>query len=56
MFFSKVMSLFFNKLSRFTIAFLPRSSHLNFITSVNIYSNLGAQKNEIRHCFHFFPF
>jgi len=56
MFFSKVMSLFFNKLSRFVIAFLPRSSHLNFMASVNICSDLGAQKNKIYHCFHFPPF
>ena len=33
-FVSQVMSLFFNKLSRFVIAFLPRSKRLNFMAAV----------------------
>ena len=33
-FVGKVMSLFFNKLSRFVIAFLPRSKRLNFMAAV----------------------
>ena len=51
---SKVMSLFFNKLSRLLIAFLPRNKHL-LITwlPVTICSDFGAQENKICHCFHF---
>ena len=51
-----VMSLLFNTLSRFAIAFLPRSKHLNFMVSVTICSDFGAQENKICHCFHFSPF
>ena len=44
-FVSKVMSLLFNMLSRFVIAFLPRSKHLfkKFMAAVTIYSDFGAQ-------------
>ena len=45
---SKVMSLFFNMLSRFVIAFLPKSKCLNFMAAVTIYSEFGAHKNKIR--------
>ena len=39
----KVMSLFFNMLSRFVIAFLPRSESLfNFVAPVTICSDFGA--------------
>ena len=41
--------------SRFMIAFLPRSMCLNFMASVTICSDFGAQENKICHCFHFFP-
>ena len=50
-FVSKVMSLVFNMLSRFVIAFLPRSKCLNFMIVVTIYSDFGAQENEVSHCF-----
>ena len=50
------MSLLFNMLSRFVIALLPRSKHLNFIAVVTIYSDFGAPPKKICHCFHFFPF
>ena len=40
----KVMSLLFNKLSRFVITFLPRSA-------VTICSDFGAPKNKVWHCF-----
>ena len=51
------MSLFFNMLSRFVIAFLPRSKcFFNFITAVTIRNDLRAQENKICHCFHFPPF
>ena len=49
------MPLLFNMLSRFVIAFLPRSKHL-LITWLQstIHSDFGAQENKICHCFHFF--
>ena len=54
-FVSKVMSLLFNTLSRFVIDFPPRSKCLlNFMSSVTIHSDFGAQENSVCHCFHFF--
>src|SRR5574340_1071630 len=53
-FVSKVMSLLFNMLSRFVIAFLPRSKHLNFMATVSVRSDFGAQESKICLCFHFF--
>ena len=53
-FVGKVMSLLFNMLSRFVIAFLPRNKCLNFMAAGTICRNFGAQENEICHCFHFF--
>ena len=41
---SKVISLFFNTLSRFVLAFLPRSKHLNFMAAVAICSDFGTHK------------
>ena len=41
-FVSKVISLLFNMLSRFLIAFLPRSKCLNFMVAVTICSDFGA--------------
>ena len=41
----KIMSLLFNMLSRFVIAFLPRRKHLNFMVAVTICSDFGAQEN-----------
>ena len=63
----KVMSLLFNTLSRFVIAFLPRSKHLLIswlqppstviFSSVQLLSSdFRAWENKICHCFHFFPF
>ena len=40
----KVISLLFNMLSRFVIAFLPRSKCLNFMAAVTVCSDLGAQR------------
>ena len=38
-------------LSRFVIAFLPRSKHLfNFMATVNICSDFGAQEKKVYHC------
>ena len=50
-FVGKVMSLLFNMLSRFVIALLPRSKHLNFMAAITICSDFGAQKNKVSHCF-----
>ena len=48
-FVSKVMSLLFNTLSRFAIAFLLRSKQsFNFITVVSVCNDLGAQENKIK--------
>ena len=56
-FVSKVMSLLFNTLSRFVIAFLPRSKlSFNYMKAVTVCSDFGAQENKICHCFYFFPF
>ena len=49
--FGKVMSLFFNMLSRFVIGFLPRSRHL----LISWLQSLFAQENKICHCFHCLP-
>ena len=54
MFVGKVMSLLFNMLSRFVIAFLPRSKPLNFMAAVTVHSDFTAQENKICQCFHFF--
>ena len=55
-FVSKVMSLLFNTLSRFLIAFLPRNNCL-LISWLQLSSGVifKAQEKEICHCFHFFP-
>ena len=55
-FVSKVMPVFFNMLSRFVIAFLPGSKHLNFMAAVTVHHDFGAQENKICHYFHFFSF
>ena len=43
-FVSKIMSLLFNMLSRLVIAFLPRSTLLNFMAAVTICNDFGAQE------------
>ena len=54
---SKVMSLFFNTLSRFVIAFLQRIRHfLNFMVAITVCSDFGAQENKVCPCFHFSPY
>ena len=54
-FVDKVMSLVFNMLSRFVIAFLPRSKRLliSWLQSPSAVT-FGAQKNKVSHCFHCF--
>ena len=55
-FVGRVMSLLFNTLSRFVIAFLPRSSRLDFMAAVTIHIHFRAQEEEICHYFQLFPF
>ena len=55
-FVSKVMSLLFNMLSGFIIAFLPRSKHLLISWLQSLSSLLEPKKIKICPCFHFFPF
>ena len=56
-FVGKVMSLLFNMLSRFSIAFLPRRKHL-LVSWVQSPSAVifGAQGKKNCHCFHFLSF
>ena len=42
-FVGKVMSLFFNKLSRLVIIFIPRNKRLNFMAAVTICNDFGAK-------------
>ena len=54
-FIGKIMSLLFNTLSRFVIAFLQGASvFFNFMAAVTICSDFGAQENKVCHCFHCF--
>ena len=60
-FVGKVLSLLFKTLTRFVIAFLPRSqclliSWLQSPSAVTVCSDFEAQEKKICHCFHFFPF
>ena len=54
-FVSKMMSLLFNTLSRFVIAFLPRAATFNFMAAVTIHGDFGAQEKK-SNCFYIFPF
>jgi len=55
-FVDKVMSLFFNALPRFVIAFLPKQVSFDFMDASSICSDFGTQEENICHCFHFFSF
>ena len=55
-FVSKVMSLPFNTLSKFVIAFFSKEQvSFNFMAEVTVHSDFGAQENKMRPCFHCFP-
>ena len=54
-FVSKVITLLFNMLSSFVIAFLPRSKHL-LISWLQLPSTVILALNKICHCFNFSPF
>ena len=49
-FVGKVMSLLFNMLSSFVIAFLPRSTYILIMVAVAVCSDFGAQENKVCHC------
>ena len=53
-FVGKVMSLLFNMLYRFVIAFLPMSKCL-LISQLQSPSAVILELKKIGHCFHFFP-
>ena len=53
-FVGKVMSLLFNKLSKFSFSSKEQVS-INFMAEVTICSDFGAQKSKVCHCFHCFP-
>ena len=55
-FISQVMSPLFNMLSRFVIAYLPRSKRLliSWLQST-LCNDFGVQENKVCHCFHCFP-
>ena len=56
-FVGKVMSLLFNILSRFVIAFLPRKQvSSTFMAAITTHSDFGSQEQKMSHCFHFSPF
>ena len=56
-FISRGMFLFFNMLSMFVTAFLPRSKHILILLLCSLSAVIfGAQENKIYHCLHFFPF
>ena len=54
-FVGKVMSLVFNTVSKFVIAFLPRSKFLLISWCSHHPQHFGAQENKVCHCFHCFP-
>ena len=56
-FVSKMMSLLFNMLSGFVIAFLfKEQASFNFMAAVTIRSDFGVQGKKVCYCFWFFPF
>ena len=54
-FVGKVISLFFNTLARFGIAFLPRSKHLLYSWLWSPSAVILEPKKIVSHCFHCFP-
>ena len=54
-FVSKVIYLLFNILSRFVIAFLPRSKRLLISWLQSPYAMILEPKKKVCHCFHCFP-
>ena len=56
-FVGKVISLLFNTLSKVCHSFPSKGQEsFNFMATVTICSDLGAQENKTCHCYHLFPF
>ena len=55
-FVGKILSLLFNTLSRFIVAFLPRSNHFLISWLRSPSTDFWAQEEEICHYFNLFPF
>ena len=51
----KVMSLFFNILSRFVSFSSKEQASFNFMIAVTVHSDFGAQEKKVCHGFHFSP-
>ena len=47
-FVGKLMCVLFNMLSRFVLAFLSGSQHLNCMAEVTVCSDFGAQEKKLR--------
>ena len=54
-FVGKIMSLLFNMLFRFVIAFSEEQVSFNFMDAVTIHSDFWAQEKKVCHTFHCFP-
>ena len=55
-FVGKVMSVLYNMLPGFVIAFLPRSKHLLIPWLQSLSTVILEPKKKVFHCFYFFPF
>ena len=51
----KVIALLFNVLSRLVNFPSKEQASFNFMATITICSDFGAQKNKVSHCFHCFP-
>ena len=54
-FVGKEVSVLYNMLSRFVVAFIPRSKHVLISWLQSPSADFGAQENKVCHCFHFSP-
>ena len=54
-FVGKIMSLIFNMVFRFVIAFSEEQVSFNFMDAVTIHSDFLAQEKKVCHSFHCFP-
>ena len=54
-FVGKMISLLFNTLSRFVIAFLPRSKSLLISQLKSLSTVIWSPRKKVYNCFHFFP-
>ena len=51
----KVMSLLYNMLSGLVKSFPREQESFNFMAAITTFSDFGAPKNKVCHCFHCFP-